>query len=97
MHVAVFATDKPGMAETRLAARPAHLEYLKSLGPKIVIGGPLLDPAGEIMSGSLVVFDVADEAEARALLAGDPYSKAGIFETVTVRPWRWTIGRPDAA
>jgi uncharacterized protein YciI len=31
---------------------------------------------------------------AKALLAKDPYAIAGLFGSVEVLPWRWTIGVP---
>jgi uncharacterized protein YciI len=40
------------------------------------------------MNGSLIILDVADRAEADAFVAGDPYGKAGLFESVQVRPWK---------
>jgi len=34
-------------------------------------------------------------AAAEAFAAGDPYQKANLFTSAYVRPWAWTIGRPD--
>ncbi len=39
-------------------------------------------------AGSLLVIDVADRAEAEALVATDPYVKAGLFESSVIRPFR---------
>ncbi len=33
-------------------------------------------------------------AAARALSAADPYAKAGLFESVEIRPWNWTFNKP---
>ena len=38
--------------------------------------------------GSLLILDVADRAEAEAFAAGDPYAKAGLFESAVIRPFR---------
>ena len=52
-----------------------------------VLAGPLLDVDGR-PSGSLLVIDVNDRAEAEGFAAGDPYAKAGLFESTIVRPFR---------
>ncbi|MGX9966815.1 YciI family protein [Roseomonas sp. F4] len=87
MLFAISCTDKPNSLELRLATRPTHLEYLKSKMAGFVVVGPVLDAEGK-PCGSLLVVEAADQAEAEALAAGDPYAKAGLFETVTIRPFR---------
>jgi uncharacterized protein YciI len=49
------------------------------------------------MIGTLIVLDVADRAAAEAWLRQDPYSKAGLFEQVEIRLWRWVVGVPAGA
>ena len=46
---------------------------------------------GDGMIGSLLIMDFADKAEAESFAAGDPYNQAGLFETVTVVPWKKVI------
>ena len=95
MLFAVHCLDKPDHLALRLATRETHLTYLASLGPKVLIAGPYLDAAGA-PNGSLLVFEADSQAEAEALAAGDPYSAAGLFQLVEVRPWRWVINPPKA-
>jgi hypothetical protein len=86
--------DKPGHLSVRMATREAHLAWMKGLGATIRIAGPFLDEAGADPQGSVVVVEAADLAAAKALFAEDPYVKAGLFERVEIRPWRWVIGAP---
>jgi uncharacterized protein YciI len=98
MYFAIFATDRPGMTEERARARPGHRAYLRDPDPhpvRVCLGGPTLDPEGESMNGTLLVVDAESIAEVRAFLADDPYAKVGLFSSVEVRPWRWTLGCPD--
>jgi len=44
------------------------------------------------MNGSLLVIEVADRAEAERLAENDPYRKAGLFERVEIRAWKWLLG-----
>lgn len=94
----LICKDKPGGLETRLATRPVHLDYLGGLNDKGVIkfAGPFLGEDGKPI-GSLLAVEAADKAGAKAIADGDPYAKAGLFETVEVHPWNWTINKPDAA
>ncbi len=87
MLFSIACTDKPGALETRMATRPEHLAYLESRQASLVLVGPVLDAAGN-PCGSLLVVDVPDRAAAEAFAAGDPYAKAGLFESVVIRPFR---------
>lgn len=75
-----FADDEA----RRLETRPRHREYLKGLAAdgKIDQSGPFGDD-----TGALIVYDVADEAEARALLAADPYTESGVIADATIKAW----------
>jgi hypothetical protein len=84
-------TDKPGSLALRMATREAHFAYARSLPGVIKLGGPFLDANGD-MNGSLIVIEAADLVAAKAFNAQDPYTKAGLFERVEVRPWRATFG-----
>ena len=44
----------------------------------------------------LVVVEAPDVATAEAIAAADPYAKAGLFESVEVRPWNWVFNKPAA-
>jgi len=87
MLFAVINTDRPGGLDLRLSTRPAHLAYLDSEVSKILNAGATLDAAGN-PAGSILLIDVADRAAAEAFAAGDPYAKAGLFESSVVRPFR---------
>jgi len=87
MLFALICTDKPGQLDLRLASRPKHLAYLEIYAAKIVTAGGLLDTEGR-PSGSLLIIDVADRAEAEGFAHADPYNKIGLFESVVIRPYR---------
>ena len=90
MLIALIARDKPGALPVRMENRPAHVDYLKA-SPAVRQAGPLLDAQGE-MCGSLIVLEVGDMSEAEAWVAGDPYGKAGLFESVELIRWNRVIG-----
>jgi uncharacterized protein len=57
----------------------------------VVQAGPFLDGAGE-MVGSLVVIEADTRAAAEDWAAGDPYARAGLFESVEIRAWKKVVG-----
>ena len=87
----VTGIDKPDGLETRLANRNAHFAYLQTRPGVVRLGGPFLDDHGA-MVGSMLVIEVENIDAARAFVADDPYSKAGLFAETQVRPWRLSIG-----
>jgi hypothetical protein len=97
MLYAVICTDKPESLPMRQANRPEHLDYLESLGNVLVLAGPFLEPMAETMNGSLIVVEAASLEAARQIAEGDPFAKAGLFASVQIRPWVWTINNPDDA
>ncbi len=95
MLYAIIAEDVPGSLDKRLAARPAHVERLKALAAegRLALAGPhpLIDaedpgPAG--FSGSLIVAEFASRELALAWASADPYVAAGVYASVTVKPFR---------
>ncbi|MCG8562412.1 MAG: YciI family protein [Hyphomicrobiales bacterium] len=97
MLYAIICTDKPDGLPLRQETRPKHLDYLQGLADTLKIAGPFLSEEAQTPNGSMLVVDVASLDEARAIAEGDPYAKAGLFESVEFRPWTWTVGNPEGA
>jgi uncharacterized protein YciI len=85
--------DKPRSVDKRKENRPAHLAYLNGLGGRVKIGGALLGPDHQTPAGSMIIFEGESEDDILALLAKDPYALAGLFESVSVKPWRQAVGQ----
>jgi uncharacterized protein YciI len=87
MFFAITNIDKPDSAALRAATRDIHLGYLDSIVAQIRLAGPLLNAEGQSV-GSLLIVEAENQAAAEAFAAADPYAKAGLFESVTVMPYR---------
>ncbi len=94
MLFAFICTDKPDVLPIRKEKRPEHLAYLKSLGDALKFAGPFTQEDGETMNGSLIVVEAPSLQAARDIAGGDPFAKAGLFASVEIRPWLWSIGKP---
>lgn len=95
MLFAIYAKDKAGALELRMKTRPTHLEFIAQSGEAVKVAGPLLADDGETSIGSLLIveFETFEATEQWAAL--DPYSRAGLFESVEIHPWKWVIGSPE--
>lgn len=87
---AMVCIDKPDTLEVRMGAREAHLAFLRERGI-LKLAGPFLDECGE-PAGSLLIIEAEDLAAARAFHAADPYTRAGLWRSAEIRPFRVTLG-----
>lgn len=95
MLYAIIAEDIKDSLEKRLAARPAHVERLQTLksNARLLLAGPHPaidneDPGENGFSGSLIVAEFDSLEAAQDWADADPYVKAGVYENVTVKPFK---------
>ena len=98
MLYAIIADDRPDSLAARLAARPAHLARLQALQDegRLLLAGPFPaidanDPGPAGFSGSLIVGEFASLADAKQWADADPFVAAGVYEHVSVKPFRKTL------
>jgi uncharacterized protein len=95
MLFAIITTDKPGHLALRVQHRPAHVDFLKSLGDQVKAAGPFLDAKGDMMGG-MVIIDAPDRGAVEAIVAKDPFTAVGLSATVEIRAWKWTMNNPGS-
>lgn len=95
MWYAIISEDVENSIELRKSARPAHLERVNALvnEGRLLIAGPHpavdgIDPGSAGFTGSLIVADFWSLAEAEAWAEEDPYTRAGVYAKVTVKPFK---------
>ena len=98
MLYAIVATDVANSLEARMATRPAHLERLQQLKAegRIVLAGPnpaidSNDPGAAGFSGSLIVAEFESLNAAQAWADADPYVAAGVYASVSVKPFKQVL------
>lgn len=93
--------DKPCQGALRQRVRPEHKAYLASVADRIAFAGPLVHDDGQTMLGSLLAIDFPDRDAAHAWLAAEPFTRAGLYASVTVHAfvnlWPQKAGFPPAA
>jgi uncharacterized protein len=85
---AIQTRDKPGTAQLRADTRAAHIDYLTKHKDLLLAAGALIDDDGTGGNGGILIVDTDDRAAAEKFIADDPFSRAGLFEKVTVTRWR---------
>lgn len=85
----MYGLDGPRGADIRKETRPAHLEWIASLAPRVKVGGPMLAEDGAAPVGSMIVLEAADLADAKAVLAEDPYRAAKLWDRIEIRQFNW--------
>lgn len=95
MLYAIISTDTDNSLDKRKSTRPAHLARLQELQDqgRLIVAGPhpavdCDDPGDAGFTGSLVVAEFADLEEAKQWAHADPYSEAGVYAKVTVKPFK---------
>ena len=93
MLYAILAEDKPNSLPQRLEHRMAHRDRLQALHEqgKLVFAGPhpavdSEDPGEAGFTGSLILAEFGDLAEAETWAQADIYTSAGVFSKVSVKP-----------
>ena len=95
MYYAIIAEDTPQSLDKRLAVRPDHLKRLETLRQdgRLLTAGPhpgidSEDPGDAGFSGSLVIAAFRSLKDAIAWAEDDPYRHAGVYASVTVKPYK---------
>ena len=87
MHYVIHCLDHADAVEKRLSHYDAHKAYLGSAKMKTVISGPLLADDQETMIGSCFVVEAGSLAEVEAFNRADPFYKADLWATISIRPF----------
>ena len=95
MWYAIIGQDVPDSLEKRMEARPAHVARLQELQKqgRLLLAGPFpavdaVDPGAAGFTGSLIVAEFESLEDARAWADADPYVEAGVYRSVSVKPFR---------
>ena len=81
-----YNIDAPG-TDIRATLPPAHREYLAKFAEQFAFAGPLLAEDGVTPVGSLLVLDFETVEQADAFIKAEPYTVAGLYMSVSVRPF----------
>ena len=91
----IYSEDVSNSLSLRLPVREKHLARLQALQSegRLVIAGPCPaidseNPGDAGFTGSLIIAEFASLENAQAWADEDPYIDAGVYEKVTVKPYK---------
>lgn len=91
----ICAEDHADSLEKRDRVRPAHLARLQLLKDegRLIVAGPMpaVDsnhPGVAGFTGSTIIAEFSSLEEAKAWAEADPYLAAGVYRSVSVRPFK---------
>lgn len=94
MWYSIVGVDIPNSLEKRLAARPDHVARLKLLQEqgRLLVAGPnpaadTTEPGPAGFTGSIIIAEFDSLELAQTWANEDPYLAAGVYESVTVKPF----------
>ena len=79
----IVCRDNEHSLNERLNNRSNHLEYIKSLGKKLILAGPILDKQGN-PCGSILVLNFTNREDVNLFIKNDPYSKVNLFSKIEI-------------
>lgn len=94
----IISEDVEDSLPLRKSAREAHIERLEALKAeqRLVLAGPhpaddSNDPGEAGFSGSLIIAEFDSLQAAREWAEADPYVEAGVYLSVTVKPFKQVL------
>ena len=95
MFYAIISEDVANSLPLRKQAREAHLARLQTLKEqgRLLLAGPhpaidSEEPGDSGFTGSLVIAEFESLGDAQAWADADPYMDAGVYASVTVKPFK---------
>ena len=95
MYYAIMGRDVPNSLAQRKAVREEHLARIQSLVDegRVLVAGPHPaldsdDPGDAGFTGSLIIAEFASLKSAKEWADADPYTSAGVFQDVEVKPFK---------
>ena len=88
MYWLIKCRSKPATDALRLATIDAHRHFLDGYPEVTWYSGPLFTDDNKNAIGSLRLIEFPDRGAALAYINADPYTRAGIFEEITVERWK---------
>jgi len=95
MFYLIYSEDVKNSLEKRLSVREQHLARLSALQNegRLLVAGPCPaidsnDPGEAGFTGSLIIAEFDSLVQAQTWADADPYIAAGVYEKVTVKPYK---------
>lgn len=87
----VVGHGRPGTNRPHEELREAHGRFVdeQDRARRLIVCGPLLSDDGTEWAGSVLAVELPSRAAVEAMLADEPYARAGLYERVEIHRWEF--------
>jgi uncharacterized protein len=93
---AIYCWDKPDAGETRRRLLPEQKRYVEGFCERVIGYGHFVSDDGRTTLGTSFFMQLDDHAAADAFIAGEPMSKAGVYDRIEMHRWSNSFGKRAA-
>ncbi|MBO9378822.1 hypothetical protein GG804_18810 [Sphingomonas histidinilytica] len=87
MFFSIYIKDRPGSGPDRVPAVEPHRGYIKERAHTILAAGATFAKDGKTVEGGSYIVEADSLEEVEEFVANDPFTLAGIRESVVIQPW----------
>ena len=80
----IVCRDRADAGADREDHLEGHLAHVEAYWQRYILAGPMRNPGEARLTGSYFLVRAKDEADARALMSGDPYVSSGMYGAMEV-------------
>lgn len=88
----VFCRDAPNSGNLREDHLEGHLKHVERNWRRYVTAGPIREPGGASLVGSVFLVLADSLEDAKALMEGDPYITCGMYESIEYKLFMNSVG-----
>lgn len=88
----VTCNDGPDSAPLRISNLDGHLKHVEDNWRRYITAGPIREPGGEALVGSVFLVLANTLEDAKALMSGDPYITCGMYKSIDYKELTNSIG-----
>lgn len=88
----VICRDGPDAAGPRATHLDGHLQHVEKHWRSYVTAGPMRDPGGDNIIGSVFLVLAGSVDDAKSIMAGDPYIRCGMYASIEYAEFTNSIG-----
>lgn len=89
----VTCRDDPARSPLRAEHLDGHLRHVERHWTRYVTAGPIREPGGEALVGSVFLVLADSLEDARTLMDGDPYITSGLYASIDYKELTLSIGQ----
>ena len=94
MQYFTWGINKPGTTEQRTSLIKPHWDFIAKFDKNLIARGPVLDEADtSVVIGSIHILELEDLTKAEKFVYDEPFAKAGLFESIIIKPLRLELKR----